>query len=357
MREGGAQQCYLTSAQMIVEDRQINPEGPENSVLEFTWHSYIVVLLPGDRYTCFPCAESEWSEEGSTTCKTRAVVYLHFTEISSIAVIILATFLIVVLIFIFCLFAYNYNTPVVRSAGGNMCFLMLACLIISTTNVFFFFGQPTTVICILRNFTFSFFFTICLSCLSVRSFQIVCIFKMAAEFPKLHSLWVKHSGHWLFVAMFSVFHLIVCLIRVTVSAPKPFRDSVSFKDQVILDCKNGHTAALATAVFIGWFLGFLCILFSYMGRDLPKNYNEAKSITFSIILFYVIWIVYFTALSLIKSRYVQLFNAVTQLFSIYGILFSYFIPKSYIMLFQPKKNTAAYFQTSIQNYTQTISRS
>ncbi|KAF4109612.1 hypothetical protein G5714_008864 [Onychostoma macrolepis] len=39
-----------------------------------------------DPYTCFPCAESEWSDEGSTTCKTRSVVYPQFTEIPSIIV-------------------------------------------------------------------------------------------------------------------------------------------------------------------------------------------------------------------------------------------------------------------------------
>ncbi|KAA0713518.1 Taste receptor type 1 member 1 G-protein coupled receptor 70 [Triplophysa tibetana] len=309
-----------------------------------------------DPYVCFPCAESEWSEEGSTTCTARSVVYLEATDITSVAVITSATLLMSVFIAIFCLFACNYNTPVVRSAGGNMCFLMLACLIMSTTSVFFFFGQPTAVNCILRSLTFSFFFTICLSCLTVRSFQIVCIFKMAAKFPKLHSLWVKHSGQWLFVASFSVIHLFLCVMWVTVSAPKPFQDSFSFKDQTVLSCEKGLTVAFALVVFIGWFLGFLCVLFSYMGRDLPKNYNEAKSITFSIILYYVIWIVYITALLLIKSKYVQLFNAMTQLSSVCAILFSYFIPKSFIMLFQPEKNTAAYFQTSIQSYTQTISR-
>ncbi|XP_065103924.1 taste receptor type 1 member 1-like [Paramisgurnus dabryanus] len=144
-----------------------------------------------DPYTCFPCAESEWSDEGSTTCKTRTVVYLQFTDIASILVIFSTVCLIALLIFIFCLFAYNYNTPVVRSAGGNMCFLMLACLTMSSISVFFFFGQPTSVHCVLRNFIFTFFFTICLSCLTVRSFQIVCVFKMAAEFPKLHSLWTR----------------------------------------------------------------------------------------------------------------------------------------------------------------------
>ncbi|XP_050973489.1 taste receptor type 1 member 2 [Labeo rohita] len=166
---------------------------PRNSYVDFS----------RDPYTCLPCAESEWSDEGSATCKTRSVVYPQFTEIPSIIVMVSAACLIILLIAVFCIFAYNYDTPVVKSAGGSMCFLMLTSLILSSISAFFFFGKPTFVFCLLRNAIFSFFFTVCISCLTVRSFQIVCVFKMAAQFPKVHSLWVKHNGQWLFIALVS----------------------------------------------------------------------------------------------------------------------------------------------------------
>uniref|UniRef100_A0A8C2CP56 G-protein coupled receptors family 3 profile domain-containing protein n=1 Tax=Cyprinus carpio TaxID=7962 RepID=A0A8C2CP56_CYPCA len=320
---------------------------PPNSYVDFS----------RDPYTCFPCAEGEWSDEGSTACKTRSVVYPQFTEILSIIVMVSAACLIILLIAIFCLFAYNYDTPVVKSAGGSMCFLMLTSLILSSISVFFFFGKPTFVFCLLRNAIFEYFFTVCISCLTVRSFQIISVFKMASQFPKVYSLWVKHNGQWLFIAFVSFIHLISCVIWMTVNPVKAIADSWTFKDQIILICEMENTITLTIVMFISWFMGFLCLLFSYMGRDLPKNYNEAKSITFSLILYYLTWIAYFTATYLsVKSKYIVILNAVAQVSSINGILFSYFISKSYIIIFQPQKNTPAYFQTSIQNYTQTISR-
>ncbi|XP_055039777.1 taste receptor type 1 member 1-like [Misgurnus anguillicaudatus] len=308
-----------------------------------------------DPYTCFPCAESEWSDEGSTTCQKRYVVYLQVTDIPSIAVIFSTLCLFILLIIMLVIFAQNYNTPVVRSAGGSMCLLMLACLILSCLSMFFFFGEPTSVKCRLRNVIFTYFYTVCLSCLTVRSFQIVCVFKMT-KFPNVHRLWVKYNGQWIFVSSFSVIFLIACIFWITISPTKAFMD-FSFKDHILLTCEKANDIFISIIVFMSWFLGLLCILFSYTGRDLPQNYNEAKSITFSIILFYVIWIVCFTAYLVIKSKYVLLLNALAQVMSVYAILFSYFIPKSYIMIFKPKMNTAAYFQASIQNYTQTISRS
>ncbi|XP_051526110.1 taste receptor type 1 member 1-like [Myxocyprinus asiaticus] len=309
-----------------------------------------------DPYTCFSCAESEWSDEGSTTCKTRSVIYLEYTEIPSIVFMLSALCLIILLIAILCLFIYNHDTPIVKSAGGSMCLLMLSCLTMSNLSMFFFFGKPTSAHCILRNFIFAFFFTVCLSCLTVRAFQIVCVFKMAAKFPKFHSLWVMHNGQWLFIMFCSLICLFTCVLWATVAPPKPTRDTFSFTGQIMLVCERGNTMTISTLVFVSWFLGLLCLMFSYMGRDLPKNYNETKSITFSIVLFYVSWIVYFTANLTLKSKYILLLNAVAQLASINSIVFSYFIPKACIIIFQPEKNTPAYFQTSIQNYTQTISR-
>ncbi|XP_055024093.2 taste receptor type 1 member 1-like [Misgurnus anguillicaudatus] len=309
-----------------------------------------------DPYICFPCAENEWSDGGSVTCQTRSVIYLQFTDIPSIALIFSNICLITLLIIMVFIFAYNYNTPMVRSAGGNMSFLMLVCLIMSCLSAFFFFGEPTSVKCMLRNVLFTFYFTVCLSCLAVRAFQIVCVFKMN-EFPNVHRLWVKNNGQWIVVTSFSVFYFSVCVMWMTFGPPKPFSDLLSFKQQIFLSCKMGHVISTSTVAFINVVLGALCILFSYMARDLPKNYNEAKSITFSIIFYIVIWIAFYTATFFINSKDNFLMNALVQISSIYGILFCYFLPKSYIMLFQPKKNTAAYFQTSIQNYTQTISRS
>lgn len=44
-------------------------------------------------------------------------------------------------------------------------------------------------------------------------------------------------------------------------------------------------------------------------------------------------------------------EVVAILFSVLGILGGYFMPKVYIIVLQPKKNTTAYFQNSIQMYT------
>ena len=108
--------------------------------------------------------------------------------------------------------------------------------------------------------------------------------------------------------------------------------------------------------FFMFILSGLCFCFSYMGTDLPKNYNEARAITFSMLLFCLSWAIFYTAEFMSYSTSAQVVKIVVELSSLYGIMLSYFIPKSFIIVFQPLKNTQEYFQAAIQSYTQTISR-
>ncbi|XP_036390088.1 taste receptor type 1 member 1-like [Megalops cyprinoides] len=310
------------------------------------------VNVTADPTNCIPCEEDEWADPGSTSCTKRSVEYLLLREPPSILLLMSVSFLLVLSIAIGVLFAFNYSTPVVKSAGGSMCFLMLGCLSGAGSSVFFYIGKPKLVTCLMRNPLFSLLYTVCLSCLTVRSFQIVCIFKMAAKLPRAYEWWVKYSGQWLFIGLASATQLVFCGLFY----PKPYNDTVSINTQIIMTCSLGNMPAMGAGVF---FIGFLCVscfTFSYMGTDLPKNYNEARSITFCMLLFCTAWVSYFTLYFIYKGKYLLVFNALSMLTSSYSIVFTYFVPKSYIIVFQPEKNTQAHFQSSIQDYTQKISR-
>ncbi|MEQ2242739.1 hypothetical protein ILYODFUR_039079 [Ilyodon furcidens] len=251
------------------------------------------------------------------------------------------------------LFAINFNTPVVRSAGGPMCFLILGCLTLCSLSVFFYFSKPTNTSCVMRYFQFLLCYTVCLACFVVRSFQIVCIFKIAAKFPKLQSWWIKYHGQWLLITgSFSVQALLL-VISFSLYPPRPYNETSWYQDQIVLSCDLN----LASCSFI--ILPLLCCLsfvFSYMGKDLPKNYNEAKAITFCLLLLILTWIMFTTEYLLYRGKYIHTHNALAVLLSLYSFLLWYFLPKCYIMIFQSHKNTQKYFQGLIQNYTKTISQ-
>ncbi|KAL7399500.1 hypothetical protein ABVT39_025491 [Epinephelus coioides] len=94
-----------------------------------------------DPYKCIACKETEWSAAGSTSCNLRVVEYIPFTDSGAILIMIGAWAFVGLTLAMSVLFAINYNTPVVRSAGGPMCFLILGCLSLCSLSVFFHFAS------------------------------------------------------------------------------------------------------------------------------------------------------------------------------------------------------------------------
>ncbi|KAM7412197.1 hypothetical protein PAMA_021922 [Pampus argenteus] len=313
------------------------------------------INITEDSSKCISCKETEWSTAGSTSCSLRAVEYIPVTDIGAIVIMIGAWALVGFTLATSVLLAINYNTPVVRSAGGPMCFLILGCLSLCSLSVFFYFDKPTIPFCILRLQPFLLFYTVCLACFVVRSFQIVCIFKIAAKFPKLHSWWMKYHGQWLLITAAFVTQALLILIGYCDGPPRPYNETVWYPDKIILCCSVDFKASSGPVILLV-FLSSLCFIFSYMGKDLPKNYNEAKAITFCLLLLMLTWVIFVTAYLLYRGKYLQTFNALAVLSSLYSFLLWYFLPKCYIIIFQPHKNTQQYFQGLIQNYTKTISQ-
>ncbi|KAM4609909.1 taste receptor type 1 member 1-like [Polymixia lowei] len=303
-----------------------------------------------DAYKCVPCKDIEWSEGGSTSCKLRSVKYVPFTEPTAMLIVVGTLALEGLSLAMAILFAVNYNTPVVKSAGGPMCFLILGCLSLCSISVFFYFDKPTVARCILRYLPFLLFFTPCLACFVVRAFQIVCVFKMAAKFPKLHGWWMKYNGQWLVITVAFLAQAFLLTVGYAAGPPKPYNDT-RYDDKTILGCDNGNLELFFMSVLLLVSLCFLCFVFSYMGKDLPKNYNEAKAITFCLLLLILTWVIYATLDGLYHDVYIQTLNALAVLSSLYCILLWYFLPKCYIIIFQPHKNTQQYFQGLIQSYT------
>ncbi|KAF7209526.1 taste receptor type 1 member 1-like [Nothobranchius furzeri] len=308
-----------------------------------------------DPFNCISCEKTEWSAEGSTSCNLRLVEFVPLTDGCAVVIMVGACILVALTLFVSVLFAINYNTPVVRSAGGPMCFLILGCLNLCSLCVFFYFGEPTDASCFLRYFPFFLFYTVCLACFFVRSFQIVFIFKISAQFPKLLSWWTKYQGQWLLITAAFTTQALLLIISFSYDPPRPYNETLWYQEQIVLFCYLNLEATSCSFILLA-LLGLLCFIFSYMGKDLPKNYNEAKAITFCLLLLIVTWIMFVTVYLLYHGKHIQTLNALAVLSSLYLYLLWYFLPKCYIILFQPHKNTQQYFQGLIQNYTKTVSQ-
>ncbi|XP_070459917.1 taste receptor type 1 member 1 isoform X2 [Equus przewalskii] len=141
----------------------------------------------------------------------------------------------------------------------------------------------------------------------------------------------------------------------SVWTPLPTREYQRFPQLVMLDCTEAKSLGFVLAFIYNSLLSVSTFACSYLGKDLPENYNEAKCVTFSLLLNFVSWIAFFTTASVYQGKYLPAVTMLAALSCLSGGFSGYFLPKCYVILCRPDLNSTAYFQASIQEYTRRCS--
>ncbi|NXH16371.1 TS1R1 protein, partial [Bucco capensis] len=308
-------------------------------------------LNRSDLYSCQSCGVDEWAPARSEACFNRTVEFLSWSEPISWALLTLTILLMLLMAGLAVLFALNASTPVVKSAGGKMCFLMLGSLACACSSQLCYFGKPTWHTCLLRIPLFSISFTVFLSCVATRSFQIICIFKLNARWPAIYEAWLRRRGPVLFVAASTAAQAVLCLASEAASPSAPNRDYGAAAERVLLDCGPSAAGKNIAAVAYTVLLSACCFVLSYAGKDLPSSYNEAKCLTCSLLLHLACSAAVLCTQGVFRGRdeaAAQVFSALCTLGALLG---GYFLPKAFVILLRPHLNTPEHFQMAIQRYT------
>ncbi|XP_069579518.1 taste receptor type 1 member 1 [Brachyistius frenatus] len=302
---------------------------------------------------CQPCPLEQWALPNSEQCLNRTVLLLAWDAPLSIALLFFLAACLLMTSSSALILLLNLNTPVAKSAGGRTCLLMLAALTAAAVSSLCHFGQPSPLACILKQPLFIFSFTVCLACITVRSLQVICIFKFASKLPPAYDKWAKKRGPEFTIFLVSAIIVLISVLRVALNPPWPSQDFDFYKDSIVLECSNTLSPGAVLELAYVSLLSVLCFSFSYMGKDLPANYNEAKCVTFSLMVYMISWMSFFTLYLISRGPFTMAAQVFATLFSVLAFLGGYFLPKIYIIVMRPQMNTTAHFQNCIQMYTMT----
>uniref|UniRef100_A0A8C4SE43 Extracellular calcium-sensing receptor-like n=1 Tax=Erpetoichthys calabaricus TaxID=27687 RepID=A0A8C4SE43_ERPCA len=278
-----------------------------------------------DSTECIQCSLDFWSNHERTQCVVKEIEYLSYDDAMGGTLTMTALLGACLSICVFAVFMHYRNTPVVKANNSELSFLLLVSLTLCFLCSLCFIGQPSNVTCMLRHVMFGISFVLSISCILVKTIVVIMAFK--ATLPGNNMMkWFGVSQQRGTVFFFTFIQCLICIIWLVTTPPTPAKNSKYQNAKIIFECDLGSLT------------GFSCLL-GYIGLNLPDTFNEAKFITFSMLIFCAVWITFIPAYISSPGKYTVAVEIFAILASSFGLLFAIFAPKCYIILLRPEQNT------------------
>ncbi|XP_053576507.1 extracellular calcium-sensing receptor-like [Bombina bombina] len=304
------------------------------------------VLNPFDDAQCMMCSEDKMPDISKEECIPKPIQFLAYEDTLGLSLAFIAIILCLLTFSILCLFLMKNKTPIVKANNRELSYLLLISLMLCFLCSLIFIGRPTTITCMLRQVVFGVIFSVCLSVILAKTVTVIMVFNATKPNSKIRKLVGLRIPIYI-VPCFTMVQIVLCIFWLANTSPFVEFNMRAEIGKIIVECNEGSIFLFSCVLGYMGFLASISLLVAFLARKLPDTFNEAKFITFSMLVFASVWLTFIPAYLSTRGRLMVAVEIFAILTSSFGLLVCIFFPKCYIILLRPEMNNKIFITGKI----------
>ncbi|XP_042549855.1 vomeronasal type-2 receptor 116-like [Dipodomys spectabilis] len=296
-----------------------------------------------DMDQCVKCADHQYANTQRNKCLMRTASFLAFGDPLGMALACMALCFSMLTAAVLGIFAKHQDSAIVKANNRTLSYTLLISLIFCFLCSLLFIGRPNTVNCRLQHITFGIVFTVAVSTVLAKTVTVVLAFKATSPGRRIRWLLVSGAPNFI-IPICTLIQVVLCGVWLGTSPPFVDTDTYSEHGHIIILCNKGSLTAFYCVLGYLGSLALASFTVAFLARNLPDTFNEAKLLTFSMLVFCSVWLTFLPVYHSAKGKVMVVVEVFSILASGAGLLGCIFAPKCYNVLLMSNRNSLRDFR-------------